>query len=219
MAYFVRLMGKQDIPQVNEIDREAFPTQLPAANYYDELQNRRAHYVVACQGERAIKEPRVKATPQETRFSLVSWVKQVFCRNHSFSDELPQLSGEYILGFAGFRLMADEAHIISIAVREHYRRRGIGELLLISIIDLATELNASSITLEVRVSNTVARYLYRKYGFTQVGMHSSYYTDNREDAILMSSERLTSASFQARLNQLKQAHSRKCRIAAYEIAR
>jgi len=219
LAYFVRLMDKGDIPQVTEIDREAFPTQLPPTNYYRELQTRRAHYILACEGERAIEEPRMKIAPQKTTLSLVSWVKRVFGRNHFFSGELPPSGREYILGFAGFWVMTDEAHIISIAVREHHRRQGIGELLLISLIDLATELNASFITLEVRASNTTAQYLYRKYGFAQVGVRGSYYIDNREDAILMATEKLTSASFQARLNQLKQAHSRKCGITAYEIAR
>jgi len=216
----MRLMDKGDIPQVTEIDREAFPTQLPPTNYYHELQTRRAHYILACEGERKIEEPRVKIAPQKTTLSLVSWVKRVFGRNHFFSSgELPPSGREYILGFAGFWVMTDEAHITSIAVREHHRRQGIGELLLISLIDLATELNASFITLEVRVSNTTAQYLYRKYGFAQVGVRGSYYIDNREDAILMATEKLTSASFQARLNQLKQAHSRKCGITAYEIAR
>ncbi|MBA7589136.1 hypothetical protein ES708_31211 [subsurface metagenome] len=104
-------------------------------------------------------------------------------------------------------------------MREHYRRQGIGELLLISIIDLAIELNASLITLEVRISNTVAQRLYYKYGFTQVGLRHGYYTNNREDAVLMSFENITSAPFQTQLNRLKQAHSQKWGVPLYQIIR
>jgi len=121
--------------------------------------------------------------------------------------------------FAGFWIMADEAHLINIAVRESYRRQGIGELLLISVIDLTTELNTSIITLEVRASNTAARSLYGKYGFTQVGLRRGYYIKDREDGVLMSSENITSASFQAHFQQLKQAHATKWGTALHQIAR
>ena len=114
--------------------------------------------------------------------------------------------------------MADEAHITNIAMRESYRRRGVGELLLISIIDLSTELNARFITLEVRVSNTTAQSLYHKYGFNQAGLRRGYYTDDGEDAILMTTENITLAPFQAQFQQLKQAHSKKWEILLYKIA-
>ena len=101
--------------------------------------------------------------------------------------------------------MADEAHITNIAVRQKYQRRGLGELLIIATIDLAQELKASMMTLEVRASNTVAQSLYRKYGFVEVGVRRAYYVDNREDGIIMSTENITSESFQTRLRQLREA--------------
>jgi ribosomal-protein-alanine N-acetyltransferase len=122
------------------------------------------------------------------------------------------------MGFAGFWIMTDEAHIISIATREIHRRQGIGELLLISVIDLAAELKARIITLEVRASNTTAQSLYHKYGFIQVGLRRGYYIDNHEDGILMLSEDINSAPFQEHLQQLKQAHFRKWKIALHQIA-
>ena len=218
MPYYVRLMRKEDIAQVNEIDREAFPTEWPQASYRHELQNRLAHYIVACDEEKTVEKPKVKASPEKGFLGLASRVRQLL--NHRFStNELPPSGEEYILGFTGFWIMADEAHITNIAVRELYRRQGIGELLLISATDLATELNARIITLEVRASNTAAQNLYGKYGFTQTGLRRGYYIDNREDAVLMSAENITSASFQAHLQQLKQAHSRKWGVALYQIAR
>jgi ribosomal-protein-alanine N-acetyltransferase len=105
--------------------------------------------------------------------------------------------------------MLKDVHITTIAVRNNYRRIGIGEGLLISIIELATQLNASIITLEVRASNEIAQTLYKKYGFQVVGRHLRYYSDNGEDAILMNTDNITSASFQARFQQLKMAHAQR----------
>jgi len=218
LPYYVRLIRNEDIAQVTEIDRESFPTLLPPPNYQHELQNRLAHYIVACDEGKTVEEPPVTASPEKGLLRLVSSVRQLFDHNF-FSNELPPSGKEYVVGFAGFWIMADEAHITNIAVRELHRRQGIGELLLISTIDLATELNTRIITLEVRVSNTAALGIYHKYGFAQTGLRRGYYTDNKEDAVLMSTENITSASFQAHLQQLKQAHSRKWGIALYQIAR
>ena len=219
MPCSVRLMRKEDIAQVTEIDREAFPTPWSSVNYQRELQNRLAHYIVACNEEETVGEPEVEAAPEERRPGLLSKVRQLFNRNRYFGPGVPPSGKQYIEGFAGFWIMADEAHITNIAVRELYQRQGIGELLLISIIDMATELNTRFLTLEVRASNTAAQSLYYKYSFTRVGLRHGYYSDNREDAVLMSVEDITSASFQAHLQQLKQAHSRKWGIAFYQVAR
>jgi ribosomal-protein-alanine N-acetyltransferase len=218
MPYYVRRMRSEDIAQVTGIDREAFPRMWPPANYRHELENRLAHYIVACEEGKTVEEPEVKAIPEKGFSGLAFRVRRLFNHDRFFENEMPASGKEYVVGFAGFWFMADEAHLTSIAVREEYHRQGIGELLFISIIDLATELNASIITLEVRASNTAALNLYGKYGFIQVGLRRGYYTDDREDAILMTAENITSASFQARLQQLKQAHSRRWGVALYQIA-
>lgn len=219
MPYYVRRMRREDIAQATKIDREAFPSMWPPANYQHELNNRLAHYIVACEEGKTVEEPEVKAIPEAGFSGLVFRVRRLFNHDRFFGNEVPASGKEYVVGFAGFWFMANEAHLTSIAVREKYRRQGIGELLLISVIDLATELNAHIITLEVRASNTAALSLYYRYGFTQVGLRHGYYTDSREDAVLMTAGNITSASFQARLQQLKQAHSRKWRVALYQIAR
>jgi len=113
------------------------------------------------------------------------------------------------MGFAGFWAMADEAHITTIATREASRRQGIGELLLQSVIDMANQRASRIVTLEVRVSNTAAQQLYTKYGFSQVGLRRGYYTDNHEDAVIMSTDHIASPSFQAQLQELKKAYTEK----------
>jgi len=125
----------------------------------------------------------------------------------------------YIIGFAGLWMMADEAHITNIAVRQGYQRRGIGEHMLIAMISLAMEQNAHTLILEVRASNTTAQKLYHKYGFTQVDIRRSYYTDDREDALVMTVGDITGAAFQKHLHKLEKAHSRKWGVALYHIVR
>ncbi|MBI2849649.1 MAG: ribosomal protein S18-alanine N-acetyltransferase [Chloroflexi bacterium] len=211
MAYYLRRMCKEDIEQVTDIDREAFPTQWPPPNYLNELRNQTAHYCVVCDEEKIATTE--NSAPAK---GFISGLKRLFDRNRS-SDQVPPSNDEYIIGFIGCWIMADEAHITSIAVREAYRRQGIGEMLIISAVELAMKLKASILTLEVRVSNTGAQMLYSKYGFTQVGVRRGYYTDNREDALIMSTDKITSESFQARFQQLKEAYSKRRAITAKTI--
>jgi len=219
LPYYVRLMHKEDIGQVTEIDRKAFASMWPPVNYHHELQNPLAHYIVTTDEEKTIEEPETKIIPQRGLPWLASRIRQLFGHGRFSGSKMLSSGSQYIVGFAGFWVMADEAHIISLAVREALYRQGVGELLLIATIDLATQLKASIITLEVRASNTVAIRLYRKYGFIQVGLRRGYYIENKEDAILMSTESITSASFQARLQQLKESHSRKWGMPLYQVAR
>jgi ribosomal-protein-alanine N-acetyltransferase len=208
LAYYVRYMRKEDITQVNAIDREVFPTQWPPPDYRRELQNPLSRLIVVCDDSHKMEEPEIDI-PQGDVSGPMSRIKRWWQRNGFFREKPPPSSGQSIIGFASMWMMVDEAHITNIAVRRSYQRQGIGELLLISIIDLAAEFKASIITLEVRVSNLSAQNLYNKYGLVQVGLRRAYYTDNREDALLMSTSGITSAPFQAQLQQLKGAHTLK----------
>lgn len=212
-------MRREDVAQVTTIDREAFPTLWPPVNYQRELNNRLAHYIVACDNERTVEPPPAKPVPENSFLRLLFKVRQMFDHDRFFGEKLPPSGGEYMVGFAGIWMMADEAHITSIAVRNTYLGWGVGELLLLSIIDLAIELNSRILTLEVRRSNTVAQSLYHKYGFAQVGVRRGYYSDNHEDGLLLSIEDVTADGFQARLGQLKETHGQKWGTALCEISR
>jgi ribosomal-protein-alanine N-acetyltransferase len=89
-----------------------------------------------------------------------------------------------VIGYSGFWMLADEAHISTIAVSDDWRGRGLGELLLLNLLRKAHDLSASLATLEVRKSNVVAQALYRKYQFQLVGERKRYY-QGREDALIM----------------------------------
>lgn len=104
--------------------------------------------------------------------------------------------GERVIAYAGVWLMADEAHVTTFAVLPAYRRRGIGGLLLCELVKLCADLGASVVTLEVRLSNAVARGLYQRFGFRPVGVRPRYYSDDGEDALIMTTDRLDSPDMQ-----------------------
>lgn len=94
-----------------------------------------------------------------------------------------------LIGYAGYWLISGEAHVSTIAIDLAWRGKGLGELLFISILDLACADAAHLVTLEVRKSNSTAQTLYQKYRFQAVGERPRYY-EKREDALLMTIEPL-----------------------------
>jgi ribosomal-protein-alanine N-acetyltransferase len=204
LAYIIRPMEKGDLGQVNEIDREAFPSQWPPPNYRQELQNRLAHYLVAIDDTRTAP---ADAGSSKKPSKLMAWLAP--WRKNPQNEPPSPRTRQYIIGFSGIWLMADEAHITNIAVAQEYRGRGMGELLLIGTIDLARGLKASTMTLEARASNIAAQGLYGKYGFVRTGVRRGYYLDNKEDAVIMSTENVNSATFQERLQQLRESLGKK----------
>jgi [ribosomal protein S18]-alanine N-acetyltransferase len=90
-----------------------------------------------------------------------------------------------VVGYAGFWLIVDEAHIGTVAIHPLWRRRGLGEKLLVRLLGQARDLGAVLATLEVRAGNRVAQRLYERHGFVQVGRRKKYYQDNGEDALLL----------------------------------
>lgn len=90
-----------------------------------------------------------------------------------------------IIGFCGIWLVIDAAQITNVAVVESVRGQGIGEALMREAMRIAQEATMDVMSLEVRVTNTVAQNLYRKLGFQDGGIRKGYYTDNREDALVM----------------------------------
>lgn len=90
-----------------------------------------------------------------------------------------------IIGYCGVWIIVDEAHITNLAVLSQYRGRKVGETLLRHVILYAKSKQARTISLEVRVSNDVAKNLYRKLGFRSGGIRKNYYSNNGEDALVM----------------------------------
>lgn len=116
------------------------------------------------------------------------WTEEAFrnelTHNHFAKYMVMELAG-HIIGYAGMWAIVDEAHVTNIALLEAYRGRKWGDRLLDELMKTASFLGMKSITLEVRVSNEVAQNLYRKKGFRPAGTRKGYYSDNREDALIM----------------------------------
>ncbi|WP_410513738.1 ribosomal protein S18-alanine N-acetyltransferase [Paenibacillus sp. BR2-3] len=116
------------------------------------------------------------------------WTEEAFrnelTHNH-FAKYMVMELQDRIIGYAGLWAIVDEAHVTNIALLEAYRGRKWGERLLEELMKTASYLGMKSITLEVRVSNEIAQNLYRKKGFRSAGTRKGYYSDNREDALIM----------------------------------
>lgn len=205
MGCFIRAMNVDDIAQVSEIDREAFPTEWPPPSFKRELSSSMVRYLVAVDESRPVSDSDGGAVPNPNGFwkALVSRLRRMFGKNEAASKEAISQSTQVIVGYASLWMMGDESHLMSIAVRRSHRRRGIGELLLLSIIKLSLQMKARVVTLEVRASNHAAQALYAKYGFKSVGIRRRYYSDNGEDAVIMTTDRITSAAYQAKLQELE----------------
>jgi ribosomal-protein-alanine N-acetyltransferase len=181
LPYIVEPMRWDDVPTVMEIERESFPLPWSSYTYRHELtENKNSHYIVA-------------------RSRLPEADRRKWWRRLLRQGTLP------IVGYGGFWLVADEAHISTLAVAQKHRGKGLGELLLISMMEQAISMRAAMVTLEVRVSNQVAQNLYRKYGFVITGSRPRYYRDNEEDANIMTVEGIASSEYKRKLTELQAA--------------
>ncbi len=108
-----------------------------------------------------------------------------------------------ILAYGGVWQMGDVAHIPTIATHPDYGGRHLGSYLLLHLLLLAAGLGCKEVTLEVRVSNARAIALYRRHGFAQVGRRPHYYSDNDEDALLMTRYGLNRPELEAELRALE----------------
>lgn len=185
-----------DIPRVTEIERLAYPSPWPSSAYKKELQeNRYAHYIV-------VRDTHLMTAPPPER---IETPRRSFPLSLLPSKPHAPLSPDTasIIGFAGLWLMVDDSHVTTIAVHPDYRSKGVGELMLSSLIGISYEIGARMVTLEVRVSNAVAQNLYRKYGFKEEGIRRRYYSDNHEDALIMWTGEINGQSYRERFLRLR----------------
>ena len=189
----LRPMSADDITQVADIERESFPSAWPPTAYKRELTNQIARYLVLAEvgaGEAAAPQP---------SSGILGKLRRIV------GSDVPAAS-EQLLGFIGIWLMVGEAHVVTFAVREAYRRHGVGERLLIAAIEQSMAYDQKVVTLEVRASNDAAQRLYEKYGFANVGVRKRYYTDDNEDAVIMTTPEIASTGYRARFEALRDEH-------------
>lgn len=125
---------------------------------------------------------------EQEAFSL-PWTRDAFVQEmttnlHAYYVVAENSEGK-IVGFCGMWIVVDESHITNVAVTEQLKGQGIGEGLMREAIRVSKESGVVLMTLEARVSNTVAQNLYRKLDFQNGGIRKGYYTDNQENALVM----------------------------------
>ena len=229
--YLLRSMTLADIPRVSEIERESFPSMWPQTAYKRELQrNNLAAYLVLCElpspgpsltmtGDSVAGSSSAETVSSASALRRVGrWAHGLLHRDEAALEVIPSgltpspsmpsgpMREQRIVGFVGIWFMVDEAHIVTIAVAEAERRQGLGEALLIAAIELAQRRSQDLVTLECRVSNTGAQALYEKYAFRRVGVRKRYYTDNNEDALIMTTPPIQSPEYARRFEELRAEH-------------
>ncbi|WP_294909492.1 ribosomal protein S18-alanine N-acetyltransferase [uncultured Ruminococcus sp.] len=90
-----------------------------------------------------------------------------------------------VIGYIGMSIVIDEGYIFNVAVRENHRNKGVATALINELVTYGKKNNFSFITLEVRESNLPAISLYSKFGFIKAGERKDYYSNPKENAILM----------------------------------
>jgi ribosomal-protein-alanine N-acetyltransferase len=193
-------MNESDLHRCARIEREAFPSLFPPTSFGRELKNRLAHYLVVEPRGDGDSEPKdiAEARPEKLIKRLLSGASPVLGRSKARQSS--------VVGFIGVWYVADEAHIVNIGVSGEHRGNGLGELLLIGAVEHAQSRGIRMVTLEVRESNFIARNLYRKYGFTERGLRKAYYSDNRENAVIMTTEPIAEPAFREGFVRLVSAH-------------
>ena len=101
---------------------------------------------------------------------------------------LVAVEDDRVVGYIGSQTSIDETDVMNVAVHPDFRRRGIAEALVVSLVEELKKLDSHCLTLEVRASNEPAKQLYEKLGFLQVGCRKNYYRNPREDALILRKE-------------------------------
>ncbi len=189
--YVLAPMHSDDVPEVSQLERRCFTNPWPESAYYRELREPDRNYYIVLRWR--VHEAESEPEPVVTGGPLA----------RLFRPARQRANPHPLVGFAGMWVIYGEAHVTTIAVAPEHRRLGLGEVLFLTLISEAIRRGAEFVTLEVRASNLAAQALYAKYGFTQRGIRPRYYSDNLEDAYIMTSPPLRDPAYRQQLLQLR----------------
>ena len=191
--YVLAPMQSDDVPEVSQLERRCFTNPWPESAYYRELREpERNYYIVLRQELAAAGELEAEREDSRGPLALLPRLRRPV-----------RLATRPLVGFAGMWALYGEAHVTTIGVAPEHRGLGLGEVLFLTLVSEAIRRDAEFLTLEVRVSNRAAQSLYEKYGLTRQGVRPRYYSDNAEDAYIMTSPSLRDPVYRQRLLELK----------------
>ncbi len=101
---------------------------------------------------------------------------------------LVAMEGDTVAGYIGSQTVMDESDMMNVAVHPDFRRKGIAEALVNTLVENLSKMGSRCLTLEVRASNAPAIALYEKLGFSEIGRRKNYYRNPREDALILRKE-------------------------------
>lgn len=198
----VRAATADDVADMEEVERLAFPTLFPPTRFRREVDKSNTLYLVVTRDwtdeERALGPNAFRSGTRRGGISggiatLAKLPAKLLIQ--TVGGRSRPMPPQYVVGLVGLWFVMDEAHVVIIGNRPSDRRKGIGELLLVAAVEAATAQGSRVLTLEVRASNEIARALYKKYGFREVGVRKRYYADNNEDAVIMTTPPIQSDEY------------------------
>lgn len=110
-----------------------------------------------------------------------------------------------VVGYGGLMVIADDGHVATLAVDPRWQQHKVATRLLLILVRTAIERGCRALTLEVRVSNTAAQELYRRFGFVPAGIRKGYYPENNEDALVMWAHDVDLDEYRCRLDSIEAA--------------
>ena len=189
--YAARYATLNDANAIDHVVDVAFGDSASKSSAARDIRRNKTMYIVVTRASSANHAATDTHNPTDNDTGWRHPLKWLFSSANSDSRK----AASNVVGLVGIWTAVDQAHIVVIATHPNERRRGVGELLVLATIAEALKTGATNATLEVRKSNIVARSLYRKYGFNDIGVRHRYYHDNREDAIIMSTPSLSNLDF------------------------
>ena len=202
MDVALRRMRPEDISQVIEIEHEAFSPGWVGTQFRRELHSRHCRFLVAYLTGDEVEADVSQVVEPDAPADSSMWVRMVRSVKSVFGAA-GAVGQDVVAGYVGIWFQGDQAHITEVAVRGSLRGQGIGELLIIGTVRAAYEQGLEEVTLEARVSNFIAQRLYDKYGFNEVGIRKNYYADNREDAVIMTTDRIHTRAYRDKFSDLQ----------------
>jgi ribosomal-protein-alanine N-acetyltransferase len=194
--YAIDYLREADLDAVHAIDMTCFALPWSLDTYRQELRApQRSRFVVA---RILVTEVENSPTPHA---SLRQYLKGLFGQPQRASGPIAGT----IVGHAGIMRTPTHGHITTLAVSPAHRRQGVGELLLLALIEQAYDLGVRRLELEVRASNTQAQSLYTKYGFVATHIEEHYYPNNDEAAVIMAIADITTIAFREQTKALSDA--------------
>ncbi|MGF1571432.1 MAG: ribosomal protein S18-alanine N-acetyltransferase [Nodosilinea sp.] len=187
-----------DIPALVDLDQRALGGLWSASGYSRELDSPNSCLRMVIRGGEPTVHPKAAG------------------RNDPSTDPMAPMADREILGLGCYWAILDEAHITLLGIDPRYQRRGLGQWLLVHLLEDAYQRPLTRATLEVRAANSRAIALYQSFGFEILGRRRRYYPDG-EDALILWQNSLSTPEFQTDLTRRHRAAANRLKGQGWQV--